>query len=268
MKSNQKKPKATISQKIIGAWLKHDPFVRLIAKNDDQVRYSAMMAMLGERAAKNYYQKLKKYNPGPSLIYPSHIREKEQEFLKHPKKHELIIRQLVAWGTDKYLNSQNIESHKTRAQIIHALLGTLFLNATEKEETLIIDAIKVLVISKGTHIGKRGEQSPFVHQEILQKVCDILYFDRLRIQGKKDQQQELAMKAVLIKNIQEMKDRHSAYYANSRQLKPRKLVNLKFPLKPKTKIGLIKIVRHYTCSSDPKVRQHANTTLKTIEDNS
>jgi len=129
-----------------------------------------MLALLGEKPAKHYYSSLKKFKPPPKLIFPADVRKKEAEFFDNPTLRTRIIRELVYWGRDQYLNQENPDSHNTRIQIVHSLLGPLFLNSTPIQEQLIIDGIKVLVVSRQTSESKSGEQSPLVHQEILNKI--------------------------------------------------------------------------------------------------
>lgn len=258
--------KSTLSENLVAAWLKYDPFVKLVAKDDNTIRYEAMLAMAGEKAAKKFFGTAQKYNPPPELIYPRHVREKEAQFLEEPDKRTHIVRELVYWGRDEYLNQENPESHVSRVQIIQSLLGPLFVSANESQEKLIVDGVKVLVVSRETGGSKSGEQSPLVHQEILAKVGEILRYDLLVQKNKADDHAQKAIRAHLIKTIQGLKEttHRSAYYLADDSGKRRRAIASKFPLRQETRVGLIDIVRHYSFSASPQINQPATRLLAEV----
>lgn len=259
--------KSSLSEKLVAAWLKYDPFVRLVAKDNDRARYDAMLAMAGEKPAQKFFGVRKKYQPLPKLIFPSDVRRREQEFLDDPDKRTRIIRELIYWGRDEYLNTENIDSHLTRLQIIQALLGIMFLNSDSAQERLIIDGLKVLVLSRETSLGKTGEQSPLVHQEIIDRVAEILRYNEMVLKNKIQAQSEKVLRAQLLKTIQGLKEstHRSAYYVADDQKRRPKTVAERFPLNSETEAGLLDIVRHYTYSVWPEIKSQAQSLLKKLD---
>ena len=258
--------KSPLRAKLIAAWLKLDPFVSIIAKDNQRIRHDAMLALAGKNAAKEYFGKFKKLKPPPKLIFPQDVREKEIEFLQKPKRRSLIIRELVYWGRDDYLNQENPDSYLSRIQIISSLLGPILLNASEEQEKLLVDGVKVLVISKQTTLGKKGEQSIEVHRALIHKVVQLLKYNQMVIDGEHNQQTESAVRAQLIKTIQNLSQQkhRSAYYVAGDQLTRKKIIKSKFPLKETTKSGLIDIVKHYSFSANTQFQKLARETLTQI----
>jgi len=258
--------KSHLSHKLIAAWLKYDPFVNLVAKENDQIRHDAMLALAGQKAANQFFHKSSRLKPPPKLVYPGDVRKKEQEFFDKPSKRNKIIRELVFWGRDEYINKENPDSHNTRTQIASSLLGPLFLNSNEAQEKLIIQGLKVLVISRPTSLGVQGEQSPVVHKEIISRIGNILRYNQIVIEGKLKNHTEAAIKVNLIKTIQSLnKSRsRSAYYVADDQKLRKKIIAQKFPLKDNTYKGLVKILNHYTISGFSEARIQAKSIIKDL----
>lgn len=267
MTSSTDSDKTHLSHRLIAAWLKYDPFVNLVAKDNEQIRHDAMLALAGEKAAQKYFKTTTKFTPLPKLVYPGDVRKKEQEFFDKPDKRNRIIRQLVYWGRDEYLNKENPDSHNTRIQIIASLLGPLFLNSNADQEKLIIEGIKVLVISRPTSLGVKGEQSPEVHKQILSKIGNLLRYHQLVVEGKLKNHTETAVKAHLIKTIQSLNQskNRSAYYVADNQKMRKKIIAQKFPLKDHTHQGLIKIIKHYTISGFAEARNLAKNLFSELK---
>lgn len=249
--------KSPLSERLIAAWLKYDPFVKLIAR-DEQARFEAMFALAGEKAATRHFGKYPHHKPA-KLIYPKDIRHKEQEFLRYPEKRTLIIRELVFWGTNKTLNEENPDSYHTRMQVISSLLGPIFINSNETQERLIIEGVKVLVLSRETSLGRHGEPSALVHNHLLTKVTELLRYHQAVKSGQHDRKTDAAFRAELLKTIQNFRESgtRSAYYvADDLKTKKRTLAQ-KFPLKVGTLDEILKIVQHYTFSAWPEARSRA-----------
>lgn len=258
--------KSPLTEKLVTLWLKHDPFVRFVAKDNEEIRRDTMLALLGEKAAARY-MKGKSLPPRILIVTPKHIRDQEQEFLEHPPKRSEIIHQLVHWGSDERINQENPESYNTRVQIIHSLMGPLFMNANENQEKLIVEGLKVLAVTKTTNMGKQGELSPLVHQEILSKVADILRYHHVILENRAQKQAEMAMRAHLLKTIQGLKaKKHHGYYTADDAAARQKIIASKFPLKEDTYQGLKNILRHYTFSAWKEFRVAAHAVLEDIGD--
>lgn len=255
-----------LTEKLITLWLKHDPFIKLVAGPNEEIRRDAMLALLGDQAARRYL-KNSKFIPTP-IIHPRQIRAKEDEFLNFPEKRIEIIHQLVRWGSDPKINEENPDSHKTRVQIIHSLLGPLFLNSDESAERLIIQGLKVLVVTKTTNLGTTGEISPLVHHEILQKTSELLRYHHAVVTNQIKNHTETVIRAQLMKTIQGLKERghRSAYYVADDQATRKKLIASKFPLAKDTYQGLLDIARHYTFSAWPEFRTKAQQLLEDINE--
>jgi len=256
-----------LTEKLIGLWLKHDPFIKIVAGDNHEIRRDAMLALLGENAAQRYMQRSKMTLPTP-IVHPSHVRQKADEFLEDPQKRSRIIHQLVHWGSDTKINQENPDSHKTRMQIIHSLMGPLFLNSSPEQEKLIIEGLKVLVVTKTTSLGKTGEISPLVHHEILEKVSELLRYHYALITNQQKSHTEAIIRAHLLKSIQGLKEtgHRSAYYVADDQARRKRLIAEKFPLKPDTYQGLLEIARHYTFSANTDFRRSSQKLLQDIKE--
>ncbi len=260
--------KSPLTEKLLAAWLKHDPFVKLISKDNETIHHDVMLALAGEKAAKRFYKHIRNLKPRPKLVYPRDVREKEQDFLDKPQHRTRIVRELVYWGTDEYLNSENPDSHSTRMQIVNSLLGPILINSSPEQEKLIIDGLKVIIITRRTSLGKNGETSPLVHQEILDTVCDLLRYNQIVKENLALHHTHVAMRSQLIKTIQNLKERshHSAYYVADDRIRRQRSIAEKFPLKDATYRGLIEIVRHYTFSAWPDFRTKAQDLLVELKE--
>ncbi len=254
-----------LTEKLIALWLKHDPFVKIVAGGNEEIRRDAMLALLGEKAAKRYIKGAHVFTQTP-MVYPRDVRREETEFLQSPDKRDKIIHELIHWGSNVKINQENPESHKTRVQIVHSLLGPLFLNSNSEQEKLLIEGLKVLVVTKTTSMGRTGEISPLVHEEILKKIGEILRYNWELLTNKHKSYTETVARAQLLKTIQSLKDRkhRSAYYVADDQANRRRLLEAKFPLKSNTYNGLIEIARHYLFSAWGNFRSQAKNLLMAI----
>lgn len=259
-------------------WLRFDPIIRLAFGKSWTPRYEFMSTIFGEADSEDFLKKRvklvkkRKKKPAP-LILPSNVKAKTQEFLQTKQStktglitRKRIINKLTFWALNQEINAQNIDSSKTRSQIVKALLGSIFQNSLADETTLILESIKKIVFSRVTYLGAKGEPSPDVHNHIIAgvgKVLNMHFSEAARIQHIRLQD---LTKVKLIKEIKKSGSKAGtgslAFSGGYRQDDP---YRHKFPLSDVSVQMLISILKHYQFSSWPDSREAAQKLIEQIE---
>ena len=233
-KANKKTRKATVVDKAFAAWLKYDPLVSAIVKNDDNTRRDVMLNILGTQAAMRHFGKFppRKAYEGP--IFPDLVRIEVEASIDDQAKRTRLIKTLIRWATDPQVNNRYIRSHLTRIQIVRSLLGQVFFNATKSQEDLLLKGLKFMIAKKMTVIGELGEQSADVHDVLLERISEILIHNQKVIIKKAVSEAEEKMRVHLMRQIQEMRgEKHpSSFVSSDLKNKVRFIVKEKFPLSP------------------------------------
>ena len=233
-KANKKTRKATVVDKAFAAWLKYDPLVSAIVKNDDNTRRDVMLNILGTQAAMRHFGKFppRKAYEGP--IFPDLVRREVEASIDDQAKRTRLIKTLIRWATDPQVNNRYIRSHLTRIQIVRSLLGQVFFNATKSQEDLLLKGLKFMIAKKMTVIGELGEQSADVHDVLLERISEILIHNQKVIIKKAVSEAEEKMRVHLMRQIQEMRgEKHpSSFVRSDLKNKVRFIVKEKFPLSP------------------------------------
>src|SRR4030066_2140749 len=91
-KANKKAEKATVVDKAFAAWLKYDPLVSAIVKNDDNTRRDVMLNILGTEAAMRHFGKFppRKAYEGP--IFPDLVRKEVEASIDDQTKRTRLIK--------------------------------------------------------------------------------------------------------------------------------------------------------------------------------
>src|SRR3989344_1137867 len=233
-KANKKTRKATVVDKAFAAWLKYDPLVSAIVKNDDNTRRDVMLNILGTQAAMRHFGKFppRKAYEGP--IFPDLVRREVEASIDDQAKRTRLIKTLIRWATDPQVNNRYIRSHLTRIQIVRSLLGQVFFNATKSQEDLLLKGLKLMIAKKMTVIGELGEQTADVHDVLLERISEILIHNQKVIIKKAVSEAEEKMRVHLMRQIQEMRgEKHpSSFVSSDLKNKVRFIVKEKFPLSP------------------------------------
>jgi len=233
-KANKKAGKASVVDKAFAAWLKYDPLVSAVVKNDDNTRRDIMLNILGTQAAMRHFGKFppRKAYEGP--IFPDLVRREVEASIDDQAKRTRLVKTLVRWATDPSVNNRYIRSHLTRIQIVRSLLGPVFFNATKAQEDLLLKGLKFMIAKKMTVIGELGEQSADVHDVLLERISEILIHNQKVIIKKAVSEAEEKMRVHLMRQIQEMRgEKHpSSFVSSDLKNKVRFIVKEKFPLSP------------------------------------
>jgi len=233
-KANKKAGKASVVDKAFAAWLKYDPLVSAVVKNDDNTRRDIMLNILGTQAAMRHFGKFppRKAYEGP--IFPDLVRREVEASIDDQAKRTRLVKTLIRWATDPQVNNRYIRSHLTRIQIVRSLLGPVFFNATKSQEDLLLKGLKFMIAKKMTVIGELGEQSADVHDVLLERVSEILIHNQKVIIKKAVSEAEEKMRVHLMRQIQEMRgEKHaSSFVSSDLKNKVRYIVKEKFPLSP------------------------------------
>ena len=261
---------------LVYLWLRFDPALRLAFKNDWTPRYEFLATIFGETDAEKFLQhrvKLVKARNKkiPPVIYPKDIETVTNQFIKSSinstngrKKRITLINRLFFWATDPEINRFNIDSYKTRTQIVDSLLNIIFQNSTTKEIKLILTDLKKIVFSRITYLGKKGEPSPIVHDTIISGVSRILISHFYEVIRLRDQKTDKSTKIKLIKEIQKSKG-NTGSLSFSGDVKYDDSLKHKFPLSDQEVKLLVKILNHYRFSAWPDSREKAQNSINRLE---
>ncbi|MBU0576712.1 hypothetical protein KJ707_03495 [Patescibacteria group bacterium] len=254
-------------------WLRLDPILRITFGRNWLPRYEFMASIFGEKASEEFLQgrveivKAREKEKA-ACILPSDVDKQVSLFLKvnlNTKKGRQerteIIGILTNWALDPDINAQNIDSHKTRSNIVNSLLGSIFQNSLIDEMELSLTGLKKIVFSRVTYLGSKGEPSPIVHDAIISGVGRILrtHFDE--VARLREEKLEELTKIKLIKEIKK-DDQNTGSLAFSGSTKHRNQYCNKFPLPTETTKMLLDILMHYQYSAWPESR---NTAIKLID---
>lgn len=262
---------------IVYIWLRFDPIIRLAFGKNWTPRFEFMSSIFGKADAESFLKKRvklvkqRKKKPAPQIL-PSNVKTEVQEFIKtNPEtktgrttRHR-IIKKLIFWTLDPEINAQNMDSNKTRSQIIKSLLGNIFQNSLADETEQILIGLKKIVFSRVTYLGARGEPSPEVHDVIIDGVGRILnmhFGEEARI---RDHNLQELTKVRLIKEIKKSDEKGTGSLAFSGGHRQNDLYRHKFPLPPETVQMLTSILKHYQFSSWPDSRETATRLIKRME---
>ena len=261
---------------LIYAWLRFDPIIRLAFGKRWTPRYEFMASLFGEKDAENFLKnrvKIVKARDKKSAPYvtPSNVDEKITQFLKINqdtktglKKRQQIIKKLIFWALDPEINAQNIESYKTRSNIVKALLGVIFQNSLADENEQILSGIKKIVFSRTTYIGSKGEPSPIVHNTLIDGVGRVLNTHFGEVVRLRNEKLEDLTKIKIIKEIKndEKGTGSLAFSGAHRKDDP---YRHKFPLPNRRANMLIRVLKHYQYSAWPESRETAIELIKNME---
>lgn len=258
------------------AWLRFDPVINLAFGKKWTPRYEFMVSLFGEKDTENFLKnrvkliKTKNKKMAPYIL-PSDIDKKIVSFLKINqdtkiglKKRQEIIKKLIFWALDPEINTQNIESYKTRSEIVKSLLGVIFQNSLADETKQILTGIKKIVFSRVTYLGSKGEPSPMVHNTIIAGVGRVLNTHFGEVVRLRNEKLEDLTKIKIIKEIKN-DDKGTGSLAFSGTHRKNDPYRNKFPLPQKKAIMLISILKHYQYSAWPESRETAIKLIKTME---
>jgi len=265
-KKKNKKKTVKFLEKAIVAWLKYDPLISIVVKNDDEVRRDVMLNLLGPKAAVEHFGKFPPRKPGMGTIYPQTVREVVNQSLNDSKERTELIKKLVYWATDPEINGLYIDSHLSRIQIVNSLLGPIFFNSNANQEDLICKGLKYLLVKKQTSIGKPGEQSYEVHDVLLGKIIEILVHNQKVIINKAVKEAEEKMRVHLLRQIQELRGERATTvtYGLDLKVKVSKIVKEKFPLRSETVQHFEEMLEFYAHSSWPTFSIEAQDAKKKL----
>lgn len=223
-------------ERLVASWLKHDPFVSLVVKNDDRTRRDIMLNIVGPQAAMIHFGKFPPRTVEEGPIVPNIVRQEVQASLDDDGKRTQLVMKLIRWATDASVNNRYIKSHLTRIQIVRSLLGPIFFRATAKQEDLLLRGLKFMIAKKTTVIDKPGEQSSDVHDVVLECASDTLIYHQKVIINKALTEVEEKMRVQLLRQIQEIRGKKnlSQYYSQEVTKNVRKIIKEKFPLRRET----------------------------------
>jgi len=257
-------------------WLRFDLVLFLAFRKNWQPRYQFMVSIFGLKDTDKFLghriklAKIRAKLP-PPVIDPSTIEKKANLFLKEnlstksgKKKRMAILKKLVFFATDQEINEYNIDSYKVRTLIIDLLLNTIFQNTLSSEAEYILDSLEIIVFSRVTYLGAKGEPSPIVHDTIISSVGRLLTLHLNEVLRLREEKLEKLTKIKLIKEIKEA-DKNTGSLAFSGTFKEDKELKQKFPLPAKHAKLLIKILNHYRFSAWPESRERAIDLIKSME---
>jgi len=261
---------------LVYAWLRFDPIIRLAFGKKWTPRYEFMASLFGEKDAENFLKhrvkivKARNKKAAPYIL-PSNINEEVTKFLKINqdtktglKKRQQIIEKLIFWALDPEINAQNIESYKTRSEIVKSLLGVIFQNSLADETEIILSGIKKIVFSRITYLGSKGEPSPMVHNTIIAGVGRVLNTHFGEVVRLRNEKLEDLTKIKIIKEIKndEKGTGSLAFSGTHRKNDP---YRHKFPLSQKRANMLVSVLKRYQYSAWPESRETAIKLIKTME---
>ncbi len=260
----------------IYTWLRFDPILKIAFGKNWTPRYEFMSSLFGEKNTDKFLENRVKITKARNkkmapYILPSNVEKKATQFLETEqktkaglKRRQEIIEEMIFWALDPDINSQNIESYKTRSTIINSLLGEVFQNALADEIEKILSGIKEVVFSRVTYLGSKGEPSPAVHNTIIAGVGRVLNTHFSEVVRLRDEKLKELTKIRLIKEIKS-EDKGTGSLAFSGGYRKDDPYRHKFPLPQKTARMLLKILQHYQFSAWPESRETAIKLIESME---
>lgn len=267
-KPKKEQPEGHLVEKAFVSWLRYDPLVSLVVRGDDRLRRDVMLNLLGPEAAERYFGKLPPRSPEDGPIYPSIVRDIVNHSLTKPDERTATIEKLLFWATDAQVNNRYIKSHLTRIQIVESLLGPLFLHATSSQEENLIRGLKFMLVGKQTVTGERGEQSPEVHEVVLDRVSQILIHNQQVIINKAVGEAEEKMRVHLLRQIQELRGEKASIqtFTWDRSKPGIRMPIEKFPLRRETSKHLDEVLEFYCQSRWLHLQDKAKATRLRLEE--
>lgn len=260
--------KSLLVERLVATWLKYDPFVRLVVRNEHESRRDVMLNLLGPQAARRHFGQFPPKIAGQGVIFPSTVRKVVARSINDPQSRLQLILKLIHWATDPYINNRYIKSHLTRMQIVRSLLGTVFFRASHDEEQEIMKGLQYLLTKKNPLTGDQGEQSNEVLSLLLDRVSDLLVYNQRVIVTKAISEAEEHMRAGLLRQIQNLGgEKHTSPFFWPEMSKTRgHELREKFPLPQDTSRLMEDILVFFTVCNRPDLAERALTTAKTLDD--
>lgn len=261
---------------VIYLWLRFDPIIFITFRKDWHPRYDFMANIFGEADTDKFFiqrgklvaRRRKRNTP----ILPSNVNKLVDQFLitsantnKGRQQRIKIIEKLLFWATDSEINRTNINSYQTRTTIVDALLGSVFQNALIPETDLILENFNLIVFSRITYLGSKGEQSPIVHDAIISGVGRVLTSHFNELTRLRDEKLEKLTVIKMIKEIQKAKKDTGSLAFSAEITKEDDPYKNKYPLSNQQAKSLFKILKHYQFSAWPDSRAEAKKLLESME---
>lgn len=257
-------------------WLRFDPVLRIGFGNNWRARYDFLAQLFGGEDAQKFLahrgELIELRNrPQTPIILPSEVAKQTKRFLqlkvtkRSDRKERLeIIKRLIFWATDKDINGENVDSFRTRSAIIGALLDVIFHNSLYEESELILSNLKLIVFSRVTYLGSKGEPSPVVHNVILSGVSQLLMRHFSEIVRLRDQRVDKLTTVQIIKELNKGRG-DTGSLAFSGEIKFLDEYRHKFPLSGHHARLLYEILDHYRFSAWPDSRDQARRVIAELE---
>ncbi|MCH7951871.1 hypothetical protein IH980_03990 [Patescibacteria group bacterium] len=262
------RPRTYILEKVVASWLKYDPLISVVVKNDEHMRRDVMLNLIGPGAAARHFGKFKALKPEDGPIYPNLVREAVDGAINNTGERKKLIKKLVFWATDPGVNNRYIKSHLTRIQIVMSLLGPIFFRASAKEDDLILKGLKYMAAQKPTTIGIPGERSLEVHEVLLTRVIDMLMHNQKVIISKTMSEAEEKMRVQLMRQVQELRGKKysTPLFVSDLKATRQQWVKEKFPLRQDSVSHLEDLLRFYSHCTWPELQFKATQATQKIRE--